>query len=113
MINDTRPVDSGTDEDRLNAAWSALGTAHNQLLIAHGRHEPFLPDAIIQSLETIGRIVRLELSYISHHPHFEGDWWEDGERRRDEFEAMLSLFRQQVRDRAAELRVSATTEADQ
>lgn len=54
-------MDSGTDETTLSCNW-ALSDGHNKLIEALGRHEPFLPDSIVDNLDAMGRVVRLELS---------------------------------------------------
>src|SRR3990167_1183091 len=80
LINATRPHDSGTDEGALQARYTDLSEGHNKLLEALGRHEIFLSQAVIDVLDGIGRVVRLELSNIRHHEHFKGSWWDEGEK---------------------------------
>ena len=74
LINSARPLDSGDGpeaEDTLTSAYSALSNGHNILIENIGRHEPFLPDAIVQTLDTLSQMLRFEMSNIRHHPHFQ------------------------------------------
>jgi hypothetical protein len=103
-INATRPSDSGTDEKGLQANCATLSEAHNKLIDAIGRHEVFLPAAIVETLDGIGRVIRLELSNIRHEAHFTGTWWEDGKKNREEFKALCNTLLKQVKSRAGELR---------
>src|SRR3990170_3393076 len=67
LINATRPVDSGTDEDNLRVNAANLSEGHNKLIEAIGRHELFLSGPVVETLVAIGRAVRMELSQIHHH----------------------------------------------
>ncbi|SRR5258708_21395682 len=111
LINATRPHDSGIDEDVLQARYTDLSDGHNKLLEALGRHEIFLSPPVIDVLDGIGRIVRLELSNIRHHEHFKGEWWEQGEKNLEDFKQLCDALSIQVRARAAELRTAASTQA--
>jgi hypothetical protein len=110
LINATRPHDSGTDREVLQANVNRLSDAHNALIEAVGRHEPFLPAAMVETLDAIGRVLRSELSHIRYHPAFEGNWWEDGELKRREFAEHCDALLVQVRTRTAELRAEAQAE---
>lgn len=81
-----------------------LSDAHNKLIDAIGRHEVFLQVAIVETLDGIGHVIRLELSNIRHNEHFKGIWWEDGERNRNEFKTLCNTLLKQVKSRAGELR---------
>lgn len=104
LINATRPLDSGTDEEVLQKNYANLSDAHNKLIDAIGRHEVFLQVAIVETLDGIGLVIRLELSNIRHNEHFKGTWWEDGERNRNEFQTLCNTLLKQVKSRAGELR---------
>lgn len=104
LINTTRPLDSGTDEEVLQKNYANLSDAHNKLIDAIGRHEVFLQVAIVETLDGIGHVIRLELSNIRHNEHFKGTWWEDGERNRNEFKTLCNTLLKQVKSRAGELR---------
>lgn len=56
-----RPRDSGTDEDVLQTNFAHLSEGHNKLIEVLGRHEIFLSPAVIDTLDGIGRVVRMEL----------------------------------------------------
>lgn len=107
LLNATRPYDSGTNEDVLVANAKLLGEAHNVLLAAVGRHEPFLAPAIVEELNAIGYVVRLELSHISHHARFKDTWWEDGEKNRVTLQAHSDALLALVQARMAQLRAKA------
>ena len=74
LVNATRPHDSGADEAVLKSRSDELAAGHDTLLALLGKHEPFLTRAIADRLETIGRVVRLELSQIRTQPRFKGKW---------------------------------------
>ena len=112
LINATRPYDSGTDEGTLQTNFANLSEAHNKLVETMGRHELYLPTAVVETLDGIGRAIRTELSNIRHNEHFKGSWWEDGEKNRDEFKRLCDALLQQVKGRAAELRAESTAEAE-
>jgi len=107
LINATRPDDSGTDEAVLSSNYSMLGDAHNKLIEILGRHEPFLPDPIVENLDAMGQVVRMELSNIKHRPAFQGTWWEDGARNREQFSRLNVALKAQVRQRFNELRAAS------
>ncbi|OFW10414.1 MAG: hypothetical protein A3H96_02480 [Acidobacteria bacterium RIFCSPLOWO2_02_FULL_67_36] len=109
LINATRPLDSGTDEDTLGARYKDLSDGHNKLIETLGRHELFLSPAAIDTLDAIGRVVRMEMSNIRYDEHFKGSWWEDGKKNRDEFKALCDELLRQSKDRAGELRADSTT----
>jgi hypothetical protein len=69
LINATRPHDSGTDETSLQTNYANLSEGHNKLIDALGRHELFLSPPVIETLETIARVIRMELSNIKHEEH--------------------------------------------
>jgi hypothetical protein len=110
LINATRPYDSGTDEDVLQINTANLSNAHNKLIDAIGRHEIFLPAPIVETLDGIGRVIRMELSNIRHAEHFEGTWWEDGEKNRDELKTLCNTLLKQVKSRAGELHAEMVDE---
>lgn len=110
LINATRPVDSGTDLEVLQANAQRLSDAHNKLIEAVGRHELFLSQPIVNTLDGIGKVLRLELSNIRYHKPFEGDWWDKGEANRTEFQKLNDLLLGQVKARVVELRVKAAEE---
>lgn len=110
LINATRPYDSGTDEGMLQRNFANLSEAHNKLVETMGRHELFLPTAVVETLDGIGRAIRKELSNIRHEEHFEGSWWEDGKKNRDEFKRLCDALLQQVKSRTAELRAESIDE---
>lgn len=109
LINSTRPFDSGTDEAVLQVNFTNLSEGHNKLIEVLGRHEMFLSRPVVDTLDGIARVVRLELSNIRHHEHFKDRWWDDGERNREEFQRLCSSLLGQVRERAAELRVEVSS----
>lgn len=111
LINATRPPDSGTDETILQANFTNLSEAHNKLIEVVGRHEMFLSKTVVDTLDAIGRVIRMELSNIQYHKHFEGSWWEEGEKNRSEFKQLCDSLLTQIRDRAGELRVETSAEA--
>jgi hypothetical protein len=104
LLNATRPHDSGTDEAQLLSNTKLLGEAHNALLAAVGRHEPFLPTAILENLENIRQVVALELSNIGTYKHFEGEWWAQGARNQERLKTLTDSLVGQVRARTAQLR---------
>src|SRR5882672_1086527 len=56
LINATRPLDSGIGESAeaiLLSNTKLLTDAHNVLITASGRHEPFLPTRIVELLDNI------------------------------------------------------------
>ena len=106
-INATRPHDSGTDEAVLAANAKELADAHNVLIEVTNRHEPFLRTPIVQLLEAIGRVVRLELSNIQHYEHFKGDWWEKGEKNQRELKEHTDALLVLVKARILQLRAEA------
>lgn len=113
LINSARPLDSGDGpeaEDTLTSAYSALSNGHNILIENIGRHEPFLPDAIVQTLDTLSQVLRFEMSNIRHHPHFQGTWWTEAAENQRVFAETCSQLQRQVRQRTSELREQATTE---
>jgi len=112
LINGTRPHDSGTDLDRLNASTSQFSRAHNALIEALGRHEVHLPSTIVEQLDGLGRVVRLELSQIGHRKPFEGDWWDQGDMNRSEFKSLCDQLLLLVRARVTALRGEAAPEAE-
>jgi hypothetical protein len=112
LVNGTRPHDSGTDLDRLKASTSQLSEAHNALIETLGRHEVHLPSAIVERLDALGRVVRLELSQIGHRKPFEDDWWEQGDKNRNEFKRLCDELLILVRARVAALRSEAASEAE-
>lgn len=103
-INATRPSDSGTEEKVLQANYANLSDAHDKLIDAVGRHEVFLQAAIVETLDGLGHVIRMELSNIRHEEHFTGAWWEDGKKNREEFNALCNTLLEQVKSRASELR---------
>jgi hypothetical protein len=107
LINSTRPLNSGTDEAVLSSNFSRLSEGHDKLIEALGRHEPFLPDSMVDNLDATARVVRLELSNIRYHTHFEGTWWDDGQRNQDEFARLSGTLKTQVRERATALRAES------
>ncbi len=110
LINATRPPDGGIDEDTLRLNFVNLSDGHNKLIEAIGRHEIVLSPSVIETLDAIGRVIRLELSHIRHHEHFRGPWWEEGDKNRGDFQRLCNLLLGQVRDRAAELRAATSTD---
>jgi hypothetical protein len=104
LINATRPLDSGTNEEILQKNYANLSAAHDQLIDTIGRHEVFLPSSIVGTLDEIGRVIRLELSNIRYMEHFKGTWWEDGKRNREEFKPLCNTLLKQVKSHAGELR---------
>ena len=108
LINATRPHDSGTDEDVWQARYKDLSEGHNRLLEMLGKHEIFLSSTVIEVLDGLGRVVRLELSNIRHYEHFKGDWWEQGEKNRGDFKLLCDALSVLVRARTAELRAGAS-----
>ena len=110
LINATRPVDSGTDLQVLQANAERLSNAHNKLIEVVGRHELFLSQPIVTTLDAIGKVLRLELSNIRSHKPFEGDWWEKGETNRTEFQKLNDLLLGLVKARVVELRAKAAEE---
>lgn len=111
LINATRPLDSGTDDVVLEANFASLSEGHNKLIEVIGRHEMFLSKPVVDTLDAIARVVRLELSNIRHHKHFEGSWWDDGERNRGEFQKHCDALLGLVRQRAVELRAETSAES--
>ncbi len=111
LINSTRPCDSGTDEAGLEANWASLSEGHNRLIAAIGRHEMFLSAELIGTLDSLARVLRLELSNIRHHERFAGSWWDDGERNRAQFQELCSTLLNQVKTRATELRADVSPES--
>ena len=112
LINATRPLDSGTDEEVLRANFENLSEGHNKLIDVVGRHELFLSRPVVDTLDAIGRVIRLELSHLRHHEHFKGSWWEEGEKNRGDFQQLCNSLLNQVRDRAAELRAEVSSERE-
>ena len=110
LINATRPYDSGTDEAALQSNFRNLSEAHNRLIDIIGRHEMFLTKAVVETLDAIGRVIRMELSSIQHHEHFKGSWWEDGAKNSGDFRDLCDSLLGQVRERAKELRAEASAE---
>jgi len=110
LINATRPYDSGTDETTLQANFKNLSEAHNKLIDVIGRHEMFLSKPVVDTLDAIGRVIRMELSSIRHHEHFKGSWWEEGEKNRGDFKQLCDSLLGQVRERAGELRAETSPE---
>ena len=108
LINSTRPINSGTDEAVLAANAQRLADAHNALIEITNRHEPFLQAPIAQTLEAIGRVVRLELSNIQYHEHFKGDWWEKGEKNQQDLKTLTDGLLVLVKARIIQLRAEAT-----
>ncbi len=78
------------------------------MLEALGKHEIFLSPAVIEVLDGLGRVVHLELSNILHYEHFKGDWWEKGEKNRNNFQQLCDALSVLVRARVAELRAGAS-----
>lgn len=101
---------SGTDEATLQERFANLSEGHNKLIEAVGRHEMFLSKAVVDTLDAIGRVVRMELSNIRYYEHFKGSWWEEGEKNRAEFQQLCGLLLNQVKERAGELRVETSAE---
>lgn len=108
LINATRPIDSGTDEDDLRVNAANLSEGHNKLIEAIGRHELFLSGPVVETLAAIGRVVRMELSQIGLHRHFVDPWWEQGEKNQREFQRLCDVLLSQVRGRAGELRAETS-----
>jgi hypothetical protein len=111
LINGTRPHDSGTELARLNTSTAQLSEAHNTLIEAIGKHEVHLTDPIVEKLDGLGRVLRLELYQIGHRKPFEDDWWEQGEKNRGEFKSLCDELLTLVRARVAALRSEAAAEA--
>ena len=80
LINATRPFDSGIDEGILEARYSGCLRDIIGCLRLSASMKSSCPFAVIGALDALGRVVRLELSNIRHHEHFDGDWWEQGQR---------------------------------
>src|SRR3972149_5492643 len=78
LMNATRPYDSGTDENVLQVHFANLSEGHNKLIDVIGRHEMFLSRTVVETLDAVGRVLRMELSSIRHPEHFKGSWWEGG-----------------------------------
>lgn len=112
LINATRPLDSGTDEAVLTANATNLSEAHNTLIGVIGRHEMFLSKPVVDTLDAIARVVRLELSSIRHHEHFTGSWWDKGEKNSADFKQLCDALLVQVRERAQELRAETSSEGN-
>jgi hypothetical protein len=110
LINATRPLNSGTDEAVLTANATALAEAHNTLIGVLGRHEMFLSTAVVDTLHGIARVVRLELSQIHDNKHFDGSWWEKGEKNSGDFMQLCDSLLIQVKERAQELRAETSPE---
>lgn len=110
LINATRPYDSGTDEATLQANFANLSECHNKLIEVIGRHEMFLSKAVVDTLDGIGRVIRMGLSNIRYDRHFDGSWWKDGEKNRGDFKQLCDLLLGQVRERAGELREEVSAE---
>jgi len=105
LINATRPLDSGTNEEVLQKNYANLSAAHDKLIDTIGRHEVFLPASMVETLDGIGRVIRLELSNIRHEEHFNDTWWEYGKKNHDEFKTLCDTLLKQVKSHAGELRV--------
>jgi len=112
LINGTRPHDCGLDPERLKTATAQLSAAHNSLIETLGKHEVHLPKAVVDTLEAIGRTVRLEILQLQTRTPFEDVWWEQGEKNRDDFKGQCDTLLHQVRTRVAEIRAEAAKEAD-
>lgn len=110
LINATRPYDSGTDEAILQVNFANLSKGHNKLIEVIGRHELFLSRTVVDTLDEIGRVIRMELSEIRYNKHFEGSWWKEGEKNRGDFEQLCDSLLNQVRERAGELRAEILSE---
>lgn len=107
LLNAIRPLDSGTDEGVLTDNARRLGDAHNALVEALGRHEPFLPADMAERLETIRRVVALELSHVRHHERFTSRWWDQGAINQRELQTLMHALLLRVQERVAHLRTTA------
>lgn len=112
LINATRPYDSGTDEAILQVNFANLSEGHNKLIEVIGRHEMFLSRTVVDTLDAIGRVIRMELSSIRHREHFKGSWWEEGDKNRGDFKQLCDSLLNQVRERAGELRAETLSEGN-
>jgi hypothetical protein len=108
LFNAIRPHDGGRDERALQQSYDALTSSHNTFLGVLGQHEVFLSETIAGTLEDIGKMVRLELLQVRVHPHFDGTWWEEGEKNRSRLAELEEQLSTQVRGRVAQLRAEAT-----
>jgi len=107
LINATRPINSSTDEAVLREHLNQLVDGHNKLLEVSLRHEPFLPQSIVDTLHRSSEVLRLEISNINYHPHFVGDWWDAGERNSGNYALLCDALRAQVRERSTVLRTQS------
>lgn len=112
LLNATRPEDSGTNEDALQANVARLSDAHNALLTTVGRHEPFLATPMADTLHSIALVVRRELSQINHRPHFVGDWWDQGARNQKELDDLINLLLGMVKVSVVAIRAGIEAAAD-
>lgn len=110
LINATRPHDSGTDDAVLVDNATRLADAHNALIEAVGRHEPFLGQTLVAALDSLSRTIRLELSHIQHHERFRGPWWEEGAANSQAYKETCDTLLSLVRSRVADLRSEADAE---
>lgn len=104
LLNETRPINSGTDTEVLRRNTERLVDGHNKLIEVVGRHEVFLPPGIVRTLDRMSELLRLELSHIRHHPAFQDRWWEEGEQNQRHYADLVKDLLMQMKERATTLR---------
>lgn len=107
LLNAVRPMNSGRDRERLVRDANALGDAHNELVRAMSRHEPFLPDDLRDAFDETARLVRLELLQAQSEEAFTSRWWEDALKNQDTGKAQAQALLTLIREHLARLRASA------
>jgi hypothetical protein len=105
LLNAMRPDDA--DKAALPANAKALSIAHDRLLRVTGRHAPFLPQVSSRALDSMTRILRLEISNYQTDKDFVLDLKDKGLKNRSEFEALVNVLLAEVQQRVSELRNEA------
>ncbi|MGV3518290.1 hypothetical protein [Luteitalea sp.] len=107
LLNAVRPMNSGKDRERLVRDANALGDAHNELVRAMTRHEPFLPGDLRNGLDETAKLVRLELLQAQSEEPFTSRWWEEALKNQEDAKAQAESLLTLVREHLARLRASA------
>jgi hypothetical protein len=102
-LNATRPADSGTEVETLNANYRSLVDAHNVLLETFGKHEPFLPDDIAETLRDMRTTANLEIDQVQNQAPFGELWWDEGTKNREKMHGLAALLKDLTRARWASL----------
>jgi hypothetical protein len=109
-INGPRAVNSGTNLDDLKQRVEQLRIAHDEVMEALGKHEPFLTERLVDLLEQVRQKANLELLQIGSREPFNAgdnrggdDWWDQGRKNQVAVKDLTDELKAVVKARIAEL----------